>query len=61
LYLPESWIGDQERRTEAGIPKEVEFQKKWQLALESVHRTEPVGLATNLGTLHGLNVSIRQT
>src|ERR1035437_5258640 len=36
LYLPESWIGDQEPRAEAGIPKEVEFQKKWQLALEMI-------------------------
>ena len=34
LYLPESWANDAERRREAGIPEEVVFRKKWELALE---------------------------
>ena len=48
LYLPETWIGDQERRAEAGIPKEVEFQKKWQLALEMIDEVRGWGLADRM-------------
>jgi SRSO17 transposase len=36
LYLPESWINDEVRRQEAGIPAEITFKKKWQLALEMI-------------------------
>jgi SRSO17 transposase len=36
LYLPESWTGDAQRRAEAGIPEDVKFQKKWELALEMI-------------------------
>ena len=36
LYLPESWATDEEQRAEAGIPAEVAFKTKWQLALEII-------------------------
>ena len=36
LYLPESWANDPPRRAEAGIPEEVRFRKKWELALEMI-------------------------
>ncbi len=36
LYLPESWSDDPQRRKEAGIPEEVKFRKKWELALEMI-------------------------
>jgi len=45
LYLPESWTKDRERRAEAGIPDEVAFQKKWQLALKMIDEVRDWGLA----------------
>jgi SRSO17 transposase len=36
LYLPESWAGDPQRRAEAGIADEVQFRRKWELALEMI-------------------------
>jgi SRSO17 transposase len=33
LYLPESWVQDSARRQEAGIPPQIQFQTKWELAL----------------------------
>ena len=34
LFLPESWEKDEERRRRAQIPKEVQHQEKWRIALE---------------------------
>ena len=36
LYLPESWIHDRRRRKAAGIPDDVIFEKKWQIALAEI-------------------------
>jgi len=36
LYLPEKWAEDAQRRVEAGIPGDIEFLKKWQIALQEV-------------------------
>jgi SRSO17 transposase len=36
LYLPQVWAADQQRRTKAGVPNEVAFRKKWELALELI-------------------------
>src|SRR5256885_4488635 len=36
LYLPESWANYPERLAEAGVPEEVKFRKKWELALEMI-------------------------
>ncbi|MHC4504928.1 MAG: IS701 family transposase [Planctomycetota bacterium] len=34
LYLPEEWARDRKRRKEAGVPKEVRFRTRHELALE---------------------------
>src|SRR5664279_2757450 len=36
LYLPELWANDKERRKEAGVPKEVSFQTKPDIALAQI-------------------------
>jgi SRSO17 transposase len=34
LYLPEDWANDPERREKAGIPEEMSYRPKWEIALE---------------------------
>jgi len=48
LYLPESWAGDSQRRAEAGIPEEVKFRKKWELALEMIDQARGWELAARI-------------
>src|SRR3954451_7638677 len=44
LYLPESWHQDRRRCREAGIPDEVAYRPKWQIALEQLDRARGNGL-----------------
>jgi SRSO17 transposase len=45
LFLPESWSDDRSRCREAGIPKDVVYRPKWQIALEQLDRATAHGLA----------------
>jgi SRSO17 transposase len=36
LYLPEAWAKDRKRRRAAGVPPEIAFRTKWQIALAQV-------------------------
>src|SRR6476620_10291698 len=38
LYLPESWAQDAERRERAGVPSDLGFLRKWEIALEEIDR-----------------------
>src|SRR3954464_15738699 len=44
LYLPEAWAGDPERRAMAGIPQDIAFQTKPQIALDQIRAACAVGL-----------------
>jgi SRSO17 transposase len=44
LYLPESWARDPERRATAGVPRDVGFEKKWQIALGLIDQLRAEGL-----------------
>ena len=41
LYLPEDWAGDAARREKCHVPPGVEFQEKWQIALDLLDRSLP--------------------
>lgn len=44
LYVPEEWFADAARCREAGIPEEVDFRTKGEMALSLIHRLRREGL-----------------
>ena len=44
LYLPKEWAGDRRRRIKAGIPKDVKFRTKPEIALEQIRAAHAAGL-----------------
>ena len=44
LYLPEGWANDSERRRQAGVPAEVEFRTKPEIALAQIRRARERGI-----------------
>ena len=42
LYLPKEWAGDRKRRRKAGVPKEVRFRTRHELALEMLDDRGPL-------------------
>jgi SRSO17 transposase len=44
LFLPESWSNDRERCGAAGIPKDVVYRPKWQIALGQIDRARAQGI-----------------
>jgi SRSO17 transposase len=45
LFLPQSWDNDRDRCRQAGIPDDVVYRPKWQLALRQVLRARANGIA----------------
>ena len=48
LYLPETWAGDAERRIKAGVPPDITFQTKPQIALDQIRAACAAGLPHGL-------------
>jgi SRSO17 transposase len=44
LFLPESWAQERDRCEEAGIPDDITYRPKWQIALELYDRAVSNGL-----------------
>lgn len=44
LYLPLEWINDPARRKEAGVPKDIVYKKKADIALEMIERLKDAGI-----------------
>jgi SRSO17 transposase len=44
LYLPEEWARDRGRRKAAGVPSEIRFLTKWEMALEQIDQLRSEGL-----------------
>jgi len=44
LYLPETWARDRRRRRAAGVPPEITFQPKWQIALGQIQTVHAEGV-----------------
>lgn len=49
LYLPEEWARDFRRRKKAGVPREVVFQKKWEIALSQIREVKEEGFIPRSG------------
>lgn len=50
LYLPRSWADDPERRHEVGIPDDVAYRPKWQIALSQIERALGNGIRVSAWT-----------
>jgi SRSO17 transposase len=51
LYLPQDWAQDRGRRRKAGVPEEVEFKTKPQIALEQLRWAQQAGLPRGVALL----------
>jgi SRSO17 transposase len=63
LYLPEAWAQDAARRDKAGVPKEVGFQTKPEIALAQIRAACAAGIARGVVLLdagYGNHTSLRQ-
>src|SRR6202162_6402814 len=62
LYLPEEWSKDSKRRKTAGVPKEIRFQTKPQIALDQIRQAVEADLARGIvlaGAAYGGNSPFR--
>jgi len=51
LYLPEAWTRDRARRKKAGVPKDIKFMTKPEIALEQIRWACEAGLPRGVGLM----------
>src|SRR3978361_1562348 len=51
LYLPQDWTKDRARRNKAGVPKEIKFKTKPEIALEQIRWACEAGLPRGVGLM----------
>jgi len=62
LYLPQEWAQDRERRRKAGVPEEIDFKTKPQIALEQIDEACRAGLPRGVVLMdagYGANTDLR--
>ena len=62
LYLPEGWAGDDKRRRKAGVPEEIGFRTKPEIALEQITAACKAGLPRGVVLMdagYGCNTNLR--
>jgi SRSO17 transposase len=62
LYLPEAWTKDRASRKKTGVPKEIKFKTKLQIALEQIRRACESGLPRGVALMdaaHGRDSRLR--
>ena len=62
LYLPKEWASDAERRRRAGVPEEIEFRTKPEIALEQIARAREDGVPAAIVLMdagYGVNTALR--
>lgn len=62
LYLPKDWAGDEERRRRAGVPGDVTFLTKPEIALEQIAKANEDGVPPGVVLMdagYGVNTALR--
>jgi SRSO17 transposase len=62
LYLPEEWEQDRERRKKAGVPEEISFKTKPEIALDQIRAAHQTGLPRGVVLMdagYGANTQLR--
>jgi SRSO17 transposase len=62
LYLPENWINDAERRKTTGVPADMTFQTKPQIALKQIEHACEAGIARGVALMdagYGADTDLR--
>src|SRR6266508_4801794 len=62
LYLPEAWAADHKRRRKTGVPKEIGFKTKPEIALEQIEAACKAGLPRGVVLMdagYGCNTDLR--
>jgi SRSO17 transposase len=63
LYLPESWASDTARRKKAGVPEEIGFQTKPEIALDQIRAACAAGLPRGVVLMdagYGTHIDLRR-